>query len=413
MQVHGRLTRVLSGFGHMYEDHIDVRCRPNRPGSPPFDSRSRRHPPTRHRRAYHRCMTAGTGKLFISHASGDEEYVSEFIDKILRLGCQLPADKVFYTSRRATGISSGANLFEQMRQEAASAPLVIAIVSPTYLTRPTCLAEMGAAWAMKTLLPVLTPGVRRDSLTGPLASMLVGSLDDDSAGEFLDEVFDRVTDAFGLKASAANWTPQKTKWLVNAATNNTLLGIPTNYSAEDVATITRKLTKKTQAYAELMDTYHQLQQQYDELKAAGTDPHKIAAAVLPKDEVGQFQKLSNDVWKCFRTTKLPSCVIKAIRYQVSGDTLTLPDSFHDPNDENPDFYEAQQRGFLTIDDEPAEVTLSDADPRVRRALDAVDSFVHWFSSPERSSDFTEWFHTQYDLPVDAKSSDVWDTILIG
>ncbi|OZE86006.1 hypothetical protein CH304_03695 [Rhodococcus sp. 15-649-1-2] len=357
-------------------------------------------------------MAKKTGKLFISHAGDDEEYVTKFVETVLRLGCDISLDKVFYTSQRGTGIKSGDDLFTEMRQQAKASPLVIAIVSPMYLTRPTCLAEMGAAWAQKTLLPVLTPGLDRDDLPGPLKSMLIGKLDDDDvAGDFLDEIHDTVIMEFNLPKNTSNWNRQRAAWLAGAARNQKLLGTVETYSADDVAKIEEKLNKKTRLYDDLTAAFSDLEERYDALYTAKTQ-EEIAAAVLPKDEIGQFRQLSGAVADYFQEKNIPRCVVKAIRYHVSHDGLVLPDAYRDEDGEIPEFNDAEQRGYLSIDDDPPPVvTLNQGHPQIQKSLTLVESFVAWFESPNRTEDFTEWFKKKFDLPVDSTSSDVWDAVL--
>ncbi|RMB75292.1 toll/interleukin-1 receptor domain-containing protein [Rhodococcus sp. SBT000017] len=356
-------------------------------------------------------MAKKTGKLFISHAGNDEEYVTKFVEKILRLGCGFPREQVFYSSQRGTGIASGLDLFTEMRKEAAASPLVIAIVSPTYLTRPTCLAEMGAAWAQQTFLPVLTPGLPREDLPGPLKAMLIGELDDVAAGKYLDEMHDRVIKAFGLTANTADWNLQRDSWLVNAAKYEELLGTVETYSAEHVAKIEGELDQKTERYNHLLEKFTELEERYAELYEAKTQK-QIAAAALPKDEIEQFKHLADAIAKHFQEHRIPRCVITAIRCHVSHFELVVPDRFRDVDGVIPEFEDAEQRGYLSIDvDPPLVVTVNQKHPQIRKALELVDPFVEWMNSPDHSDNFTKWFETEFNLPVDPRSSDVWDAVL--
>lgn len=357
-------------------------------------------------------MVKKTGKLFVSHAGDDEKYVTSFVEKILQLGCKLDPEKVFYSSRRGMGIPSGSALFETMRVELDKSPLVVAVISPTYLTRPTCVAEMGAAWARQTLFPVLTPGVTRESLTGPLTSLLIEQLDQHRAGDVLDELFDKVREVFGLSSTTMMmWTPQKATWLAGASKDTSLLGTPKVYTADDISKLTKDLESRTQDYDAMVEAYGELENRFNELKAARTKKQHTAA-LMPKGEVAQFEQLSGDLVKYFTEKRLQRCVIKAIRYHVTGKELLLPDIAHDVDNENPDFSAAEDQGYLSIDTDPAEVRVNEEHPRIRGAIVAADAFVEWFDSPSRTDEFKEWFADKYDLPVDSKNSDVWDDVLI-
>jgi hypothetical protein len=82
---------------------------------------------------------------FVGHASVDAELVDAFVDTLVRNGCNLGPDDIFYTSGEDTGIPSGADLIASVSEEVSEATLVIALVTPTYQTRPVCVAELGAA----------------------------------------------------------------------------------------------------------------------------------------------------------------------------------------------------------------------------------------------------------------------------
>jgi hypothetical protein len=56
-------------------------------------------------------------RVFVSHASADAELVDAFADTLLRNGCNLGPDDIFYTSGEDTGIPSGADLIATVREE--------------------------------------------------------------------------------------------------------------------------------------------------------------------------------------------------------------------------------------------------------------------------------------------------------
>src|SRR4051794_22030429 len=98
--------------------------------------------------------------VFVSHASADSVLVDEFVDTVLRLGCGLGPETLFYTSGADTGVPSGSDLLAHVRSRVSDATLVVAILTPTYQTRSVCVAELGAAWARTgNLFPLLAPNM--------------------------------------------------------------------------------------------------------------------------------------------------------------------------------------------------------------------------------------------------------------
>ena len=129
-----------------------------------------------------RLTSAVVKPIFVSHASADAELVDQFVGTVLRNGCNLSPDDIFYTSGEDTGIPSGEDLIATVRSEVGDATLVIALISPTYQTRPVCVAELGAAWGRAgSLMPLLFPGFGRDALEGVLDGMTIRALDESAA----------------------------------------------------------------------------------------------------------------------------------------------------------------------------------------------------------------------------------------
>lgn len=149
--------------------------------------------------------------IFISHASDDVDIVDPFVDNIVRLGCRVAQEQIFYSSGADTGIPSGSDMNATVRAKAGDAGLVVAILTPTFQTRPFCIAELGAAWSqVGTLFPLKAPGLDRDDLGGVLNGMTVRSWDDEAA---LDELHDQICRTAGTSVQARTWGRYKKVWL--------------------------------------------------------------------------------------------------------------------------------------------------------------------------------------------------------
>jgi len=152
------------------------------------------------------------GGIFISHSHADKPLVDRFVASILRLGSGVSEDDIFYSSGDDTGVPSGRDLNAFVRERVAGAELVIAIVTPSYLTSHYCSAELGAAWSrVGDLFPLALPDITPQDLEGGvLSGMTVRSLSNSGA---LDELHDRVTDLRDTKTKTATWTQHKHAWL--------------------------------------------------------------------------------------------------------------------------------------------------------------------------------------------------------
>lgn len=173
-------------------------------------------------------------RIFISHAASDKPFVDAFVNNLLLLGCEVPRAQVFYSSGAAMGVPGGADLSAYVRSRVSEDALVVALITPTFLSRPFCIAELGAAWGRAdSLFPLLTPGVSREDLDGVLTGLLVRTIDNDEA---LDELHDRVGDAVGKHSKAAIWNDGKNKWLGDLSRN--LHGIAALPPTDGVASAT-------------------------------------------------------------------------------------------------------------------------------------------------------------------------------
>jgi hypothetical protein len=86
-------------------------------------------------------------KIFVSHADADRVLATKFVE-FLQLGAGLSHRNIFYSSAKGM-IRNGESFVETIIAALNQADLVIALLSPSYLTSHFCLAEAGAALAKK------------------------------------------------------------------------------------------------------------------------------------------------------------------------------------------------------------------------------------------------------------------------
>lgn len=154
-------------------------------------------------------------RVFISHAAADKDFVNAFVDTVVRLGCGVPREALFYSSGADTGVPAGEDLNAYVRKQVDDDALVIAILTPTFRTRPFCIAELGAAWSRAgRLLPLAVPALIESELDGVLKGMLIRRLDD---GSTLDELHDVIGKALGISTDARTWGQYRDNWLRDVA----------------------------------------------------------------------------------------------------------------------------------------------------------------------------------------------------
>lgn len=340
--------------------------------------------------------------VFISHAFADKVIVGPFVDDIIKLGCGVPPEKIFYSSGADTGLSSGDDLLAQVRQQVGDASIVVAIVSPTFQTRPVCVAELGAAWSrVDNLFPIAVPGMDRPDLEGVLVGMLVKYLDDGAA---LDELHTRVTKAVGTSTTAQTWNQYREKWLASVGSYAAKLETPKAVSSEAFEQLSAQLegtrAALQQSEAERLVIAEKLQS-----VAAAKSAAEVAEILLPEDEIERFEELKAKAASA--VGKLPAIVGEAIWYSLFDGGMPRPDYYEDKTRLD-EAEEAKRDGFL-YEGASSEFEPDDSVKAVDEALRTVRT-LHTMLG-ETTVEFDEWFHDKYALPPDLGKRLVWNKLI--
>lgn len=151
-------------------------------------------------------------RIFVSHASADQKMVDMFVETVVQAGSGVLDQELFYSSRPDVGVPAGEDLNAYVRAWAHGADLVIAVITPAFVTSRYCVAELGAAWAASsgTLFPMLAPGITHKDLDGVLSGVMVRTLDERGA---LDQLHDRLVGFTERAVPAARWGRQRERWL--------------------------------------------------------------------------------------------------------------------------------------------------------------------------------------------------------
>ena len=155
-------------------------------------------------------------RIFISHASKDNELIGKFVDLIFLLGMGIDSEIIAYTSREDTGVPAGESIPQFIQDNIACADIVLLMISDNYKSSEVCLNEMGAAWALnKHIIQILLPNTSFDKL-GWLCSLDKAlKIDDADSIDGLCEVFADKLD-IGIKPSA--WNRNKSAFLAYCST---------------------------------------------------------------------------------------------------------------------------------------------------------------------------------------------------
>lgn len=150
-------------------------------------------------------------KIFISHSTLDKEVVDIFIDKILVLGMNLEVKDIVCTSREDTGVKSGEDIRDFIKEYITNCNYVLFMISENYKKSEICLNEMGAAWATnRNVKPIVFPNIGFESI-GWLYNIKRGIKLDDSAA--LDSLYEEISEICETKSRVSTWNKQKTEFI--------------------------------------------------------------------------------------------------------------------------------------------------------------------------------------------------------
>lgn len=146
-------------------------------------------------------MLQKSPKVFISHSSQDEKYVSRIVDLLEDIG--LTQDQLFCSSIPGYGIPLGEDIYEYLKQQFQEHNLhVILVLSNNYYKSVACLNEMGAAWILQNkYTTILLPGFEFEEIDGAINPRKIGlKLNGDltEVKEKLGQLKDALAQEFGL-----------------------------------------------------------------------------------------------------------------------------------------------------------------------------------------------------------------------
>lgn len=150
-------------------------------------------------------------KIFISHSSKDKVIVEEFVDEILQLGIGVKAADVFCTSIEDMKIRNGEDMRNHIQHNLNKCDYAFIFISENYKDSGICMNEMGAVWAYDKRVKLFTiPPITFSELGWLMEIRQAAEITDISA---LDELYDDMTDYYGLPKNASTWGRHKQKFL--------------------------------------------------------------------------------------------------------------------------------------------------------------------------------------------------------
>lgn len=155
-------------------------------------------------------------KIFISHSSKDKAIVDLFKNVILNAGLGISDNNIAYTSAPETGVPTGGNIPQYIKENLAYSDFVFFMISDNYRKSEVCLNEMGAAWALdKNVKPLLLHNVSFESVGWLYRANLCAEIDN---ADRLDELRDEFLEKYDSCPKTLVWNRQKAEFIAKIAT---------------------------------------------------------------------------------------------------------------------------------------------------------------------------------------------------
>lgn len=154
-------------------------------------------------------------KIFVSHSSKDKEIVSEFCDRILRLGIGINANDIFCTSIEDMDIKNGEDIRNHIKDNILSADFSFLLISDNYKKSEICLNEMGAVWTNDSNVRYyLLPNTGFDKIGWLCDTKKAEQLTSEIA---LDKLYKELTTFYKLDEAFETWSMQRVTFINNVS----------------------------------------------------------------------------------------------------------------------------------------------------------------------------------------------------
>jgi hypothetical protein len=252
-------------------------------------------------------------RIFISHAAADAE-LARAVTELLRLGADASAREIFCTSLPATGIPSGQDFVDYVRDRLAGAELVVQLITPAYLDSAFCLCELGAQWVLaKDAFPLLVPPITYDDLQAVQRQIHVGRIDD---GADLDKLFDRVCTLLGRDPGTVDWNVYRAQFMLALPLRLSSLKPATKVDAERYEVTRRAYEEQWRRAEELATEVDGLKRDLKKMAAAKT-VQEVTEILVGDDEQAKFDALVDALRDALRRLPAPvTAVLQADLFSI-------------------------------------------------------------------------------------------------
>lgn len=340
-------------------------------------------------------------KVFISHSHKDLEIVKQFIDKILVDGLSIPRDIIFCTSAKGTGIMTGKDWRNYIKDNITSSELPLMIITPNYKESEMCQNELGAMWQLEIdPLPLIVDPIDFKDC-GVLNVIKQGEklLDSDTIDKIRDIVEEKKLN--GSKIKSENFNDKKNEFIsvVKSYVKNN--PFPDTLNREIFESKIKTIKEQESTIASLSKQKSKLELELESVKKL-KDQDEVKIIEDKYSDESEFCKFNELCTKLSNLLSRQNYYIKSLIY---SDLTQKP--IGDPDkDDFADIRQAVGEGKITED-----CSIIWEESEMKNICEAFYELKNFLDDENRTEKFFKKFAEENHFDCDINNSKFWDDIL--
>ena len=316
-------------------------------------------------------------EIFISHAVSDK-ILAEHLVNFLTEAIGVPADSIFCSSVEGYGVPLTKDFNLYIKDKIKHPKLVILLMTETYMERPFCLMELGAAWSLShDALPIIVPPIEFGTVVKTLGLTQGWNIKQESGLNDIRSVIKKA----GIQLeprSDHTWDKKRKQWIAKLPTVLKKLPKASSVSIEKYNLALEEISKQNEKYTHLESEYSDTLDLVEELKEA-KDREEVSEIIKKSSGNGleaEYKRLIENIKEKRPSTSLP--FFWNMMLDRHGEALPI-----DPYDDEARFYAEKlvQRKYARWA-EDGRTLLYSWDKKMKRLDQAAQELENFLSSED-------------------------------
>ncbi len=338
-------------------------------------------------------------EIFISHSAEDKILVGPFVD-LLQTGMNISIENIFCSSIPSSGIPSGQDFVDYIKNKLKDARVVIPIITRKFFASQFCLCEMGATWISgKRFLPLLVPPLTYGDIKGVLLRTQVTYINEPDK---LDSWVDDFCKAMGMeKLSFARWGEKRDEFLKDLSEIIPRLEAPSIVPQNQHQKVLDELDSYKEQLGEELKEKECLQEYISKLEG-----------IKDQEEVVKVKKRYTSIEDTYKDLvekakekldPLPNIVVECLFKYLNKDPM------HVSLEDQKEVFLAQDNDYIYINTDDYTCSLNTEDLTVNEAIEAVCNLGAFLS--KANANFIDEKTKEYKLAPSLGNRRFWVQVL--